>query len=84
MKNFVVCMDELWIRDAEMFNTAGLTDDELSEIDMHSSEHEDRWNEMEPTAFVTIVKAENENEACEMAASQLRYDRRCLFAIEVK
>jgi len=66
-----------------MFDIAGLTDDELADIDMHSADSEDRWHDMEPTPFIAVIKAENEEEACKKAGSQMRYDPRCLYAIKV-
>lgn len=83
MNTFVVCMDSSWVRDAEMFDLVGLTDVELADIDMCDTENEDRWHDMEPTPFIAVIKAEGEVEACRMAAIEMRYDPRCLFAIKV-
>ena len=33
MNTYVVCMDSSWVRDSQMFDIAGLTDDGLAEID---------------------------------------------------
>ncbi len=83
MYTYVVCMDSVWIRDTEMFDTVGLADDELSDIDMCGTENEGRWHDMEPTPFIAVLKAENEEEACRKAAVEMHYDPRCLFAIKV-
>ena len=32
---------------------------------------------------IAVIKAENEEEACKKAGSQMRYDPRCLYAIKV-
>lgn len=83
MNTYVVCMDSSWVRDSQMFDIAGLTDDELADIDMYSADSEDKWHDMEPTPFIAVIKAESEEEACKKAATQMRYDPRCLFAIKV-
>ena len=83
MNTYVVCMDSSWVRDSQMFDIAGLTDDELADIDMHSADSEDRWHDMVPTPIIAVIKAENEEEACKKAGSQMRYDHRCLYAIKV-
>ncbi|HFS5045798.1 TPA: hypothetical protein ACG808_000135 [Enterococcus faecium] len=76
-------MDSVWVRDSEMFDIVGLTDEELTDIDMCGTDNEGRWHDMEPTPFIAVIKAESEEEACKKAATQMRYDPRCLFAIKV-
>lgn len=83
MYTYVVCMDSVWIRDTEMFDIAGLADDELTDIDMCGTDNDRRWHDMEPTPFIAVIKAEDEEEACRKAAAEMRYDPRCLFAIKV-
>lgn len=83
MKTYVICMDSVWVRDSEMFDIVGLTDEELTDIDMCGTDNESRWHDMEPTPFIAVIKAESEEEACKRAATQMRYDPRCLFAIKV-
>lgn len=34
MNTYVICMDSVWVRDSEMFDIVGLTDEELTDIDM--------------------------------------------------
>jgi hypothetical protein len=81
MNTYVICMDSVWVRDSEMFDIVGLTDEELT--DMCGTDNEGRWHDMEPTPFIAVIKAESEEEACKKAATQMRYDPRCLFAIKV-
>lgn len=83
MKKYIVCMDSYRVRDAQMFNTTGFTDSQLLEIDPFSDEFEDCWHDMELTPFIAVVSAESENEACEIAGRENRYDPRCLFSIEI-
>ena len=83
MNTYVICMDSVWVRDSEMFDIVGLTDEELTDIDMCGTDNEGRWHDMELTPFIAVIKAESEEEACKKAATQMRYDPRCLFAIKV-
>lgn len=83
MNTYVICMDSVWVRDSEMFDIVGLTDEELTDIDMCGTDNEGRWHDMEPTPFIAVIKAESEEEACKKAGTQMRYDPRCLFAIKV-
>ena len=83
MNTYVICMDSVWVRDSEMFDIVGMTDGELTDIDMCGTDNEGRWHDMEPTPFIAVIKAESEEEACKKAATQMRYDPRCLFAIKV-
>ncbi len=83
MNTYVICMDSVWVRDSEMFDIVCLTDEELTDIDMCGTDNEGRWHDMEPTPFIAVIKAESEEEACKKAATQMRYDPRCLFAIKV-
>lgn len=83
MDKYVVCMDSSWVRDSEMFDISGLSDDELIDIDVCSTDNEARWHDMEPIPFIAIVDAENEDEACKKAAVEHRYDARCLFAMKI-
>ena len=84
MELYVVCMDSYRIRDAQVFNTVGPSDQELLEIDPFDVSMENRWDEIEPTPFIGIVKAESESEACQKAGAENRYDPRCLFAIKLQ
>lgn len=83
MNTYIICMDSVWVRDSQMFDIVGLTDEELTDIDMCGTDNEGRWHDMEPIPFIAVISAENEEEACKKAAVEKRYDPRCLFAIKV-
>ena len=68
----------------QLFDTNGLSGDELLSIDPFDAESEDRWHDMEPTPFIAVVEAKSESDACEIAGILRRYDPRCLFAIQVQ
>ncbi len=82
-QKFVVCMDETYVRDSQMLDTSGLSNEEFQKFDFTSCENEHRWHDMEPNPFIAIVEAASEDEACQKAAEQKRYDKRCLFAIKI-
>lgn len=83
MKYYVVCMDASYVRDAQMFDTSELSDDEFCSVDVCSEEMEGHWHDIEPTPFVGITVANDAEDACRKMAEQYRYDARCLFAIEI-
>lgn len=83
MAKFVVCMDSSFVRDSQMFDTTGLSDDEFRQIAVHGEENENLWHDMEPNPFIAVIDAETEKEACRLVAKQYRYDERCLFAQEI-
>jgi hypothetical protein len=78
---YVVCMDSSWVRDSQMLDTSGLTDSEFN--DVMYSDNDNLYRDMEPNPFIAIVEAASEYEACQKAAEQKRYDKRCLFAIKI-
>lgn len=80
---YVVCMDTVYVRDAQFLDTKDLSQDEFDEFDYYSSENEDLWKDMEPSPFVAIVEADSDESACKIAAKQMRYDARCLFATKI-
>ncbi len=82
-KQYVVCMDPQYVRDAQMLNTQEMTDEEFENIDWQSSELDDNWHDMEPTPFIAVVCALSEEEALLLAAKKYRYDKRCLFALPI-
>lgn len=63
MDLYIVCMDSYRVRDAQMFDTVGISDQELLEIDSFDESMAERWHDMEPTPFIGVVKAENESDA---------------------
>jgi len=78
---YVVCMDSSWVRDSQMLDTSGLTDSEFN--DLMDSDNDNFYRDMEPNPFIAIIEAASEDEACQKAAEQKRYDKRCLFAIKI-
>ena len=82
-QKYVVCMNENYVRDAQMLDTSELTDKEFQNFDYYSCENEHLWHDMEPNPFIAIIEAESEDEACKIAAEQKRYDKRCLYAIKI-
>ena len=84
MDLYIVCMDSYRVRDAQMFDTVGISDQELLEIDSFDESMAERWHDMEPTPFIGVVEAENESDARQKAGTEYRYDPRCLFAIKYK
>lgn len=83
MDYYVVCVDSKWIRNAEILDTDGLSDDDLVDIYLYDEEYERRWHTMEPMPFIEVVKAETEEKACEIAAGSTGHDPRCLYAIKI-
>lgn len=64
-----------------MLDTSGLTDSEFN--DVMDSDNDNFYRDMEPNPFIAIIEAASEDEACQKAAEQKRYDKRCLFAIKI-
>lgn len=81
-KTYVVCMDNSFIRDAQMFKGDELGDEEFFEADIHDEKHEKYWYDCEPNVFIAVVNATSEEEACQIAGKQQRYDHRTLYAFE--
>ena len=81
---FNVFMDPYYIRDAQMIDTSGLTDDELQNLDFSSEETENLCHDIEPYAYIGTFLAESEDEAVQIAGKEKRYDPRVLFAEHVK
>lgn len=84
MDIYVVCMDSAWVRDTQMFDMSGLSDDEIIHSDMRSEENAGRWHDMEPYPFIGIVSAVSEDEACRKAGTKRRCDPRSLFAVKIE
>lgn len=84
MNTYVVCMDEYRIRDAQMFDTSGFSDDELLQIDPFSSKMEKYWFDTEVIPYIGVVVADSEKMACEIAAKMYRYDIRVLYATKIE
>lgn len=80
---YVVCMNEEYVRDAQYLDTKNLSQEEFDTFDYYDCESEELWRDMNPNPFIAIVEAMSEDEACQKAAEQKRYDKRCLFAIKI-
>lgn len=80
-KIYVVCMDPAWVRDAQMYDSIHMTDDEFQSTDPYDTTSE--WIDMEPSPYIDTVTANSEQEACEKAGRENRYDARCLYAIPI-
>ena len=80
---FVVCMNDEYVRDAEMLDTSELSDKEFNNIDFMSSDLDVYWKDMFPIPFIAIVEAVSKEAACKKAAEQKHYDSRCLYAIKI-
>lgn len=83
MPKFVVCMDSFYVRDCQMFDSEGMSEEQFENIDPHGEEGEKHWHDMEPNPYIDAVTAENEAEACKIAGEEQGYDPRTLFAIQV-
>ncbi len=80
---YVVCMNEEYVRDAQLLDTKNLSQEEFEGLDYYDSNNDDLWHDMEPNPFIAIVVADSEEDACKIAAEQKRYDSRCLYAIKI-
>lgn len=80
---FVVCMNDEYVRDAEILDTSELSDKEFNNIDFTSSDLDVYWKDMFPIPFIAIVEAVSKEDACQKAAELKHYDRRCLYAIKI-
>ncbi len=82
-RKYVVCMNSVYVRDAQFLDTRDLSQDVFDEFDYYSPENEDQWIDMEPSPFVAIVEADSNESACKIAAKQKYFDARCLFATKI-
>lgn len=80
---YAVCIDESYIRDAQYFNPEELSDDEMSEMDIHGIDGDSYWECICPNAFIGIVSATSEEEAVRRASEEYGYDQRVLYAVRV-
>lgn len=79
---YVVCIDESFLRDTQLFDSKSLSDDEFIESG-NGLNVENCWVDAGFNAFVDIVKAETAEKAVEKAAEKHGYDKRTMFAIDV-
>lgn len=84
---YVVCMDEIYVRNSELLDTNKLPDNVVNNLGGFFYEDYDRfenlWIEMTPNPFIAIVEADSEESACLIAAEKYRYDSRCLYATKI-
>ena len=80
---YVVCMNKVYVRNAEFLDTGNLSQKEFEEFDYYNSENDDLWCDIEPNPFIAIVEAASEEDAREKAGERTRYDSRCLYAIKI-
>ena len=84
MRKCVVCMNSHYLRDSQMFDPSDLSDEEFENVDVHDEMMDGHWHDIEPSAFIGIFEAINEDMACQIAGKKRRYDSRTLFAIEIQ
>lgn len=72
-----------YVRDTQVFDPEGLTDEEESELDYCLPEVEKRWSDINACVFVGIVSAKSSDEAVRVIAEKEQYDPRILIAIQV-
>ena len=82
-KTYVVCIDESYLRDTQYFNAEDLSDEEFEESG-NGLDTENCWCDVGLNAFVDIVSAGSNEDACEIAAEKWGYDKRTMFATEVR
>lgn len=82
-EKYVVCIDKVYVRDAQYLDTKHLSQKAFDNLDYYDADCEELWQDMEPDPFVAIVEADSEKSACKIAAAQMKYDPRCLFAIKI-
>lgn len=83
MKIYVVCMDSYRLRDTQMFDTSGFSDDEILQIAPFSPEMENYWRDAEVTPYIGVFSGKNSEDACKKAGKEHGYDPRALFGIEI-
>lgn len=83
-KTFAVCISSGYVRDAQYFDSADMDDTELAEADFYACEHENRWCDISPRVLIDITKAASPDDAVERVAEREGFDKRALYAFEVK
>lgn len=81
---YIVCIRSYYVRDVQVFDPTGLTDDETEDLGRHSFDAEERWKDPHFSAlFLDVVSAKSDEEAIRIVADEKEYDPRILFAIRV-
>lgn len=83
-KTFAVCISSGYVRDAQYFNPTDMSDTEFAKADFHDCEHEDKWCDISPCVLIDITKAASPDDAVERVAERKGFDKRVLYAFEVK
>lgn len=83
-KAFAVCISSGYVRDAQYFNPIDMSDTELAKADFYACEHEDKWRDISPRVLIDITKATSPDDAVERVAEREGFDKRVLYAFEVK
>lgn len=83
MNKYVVCIREAFLRDTQYLDVSRLSDEEFEDFDFDYQDEMNSWKDFSGNAFVCIVTAKNEKEACEIASEKYGYSVRTLFALEV-
>ena len=83
LKTYAVCIEESFLRNTQYLDPEELTDDEFEERD-NGLDIERAWCGVSLHGFLNIVEAPSREKAIAIAANDFNYDRRTLFAIEIK
>ena len=78
-KVYTVCIDSSYLRDTQYFNPRGLSDETFEYM---GTDDENYWGDIGLNAFVDIVVANSEKDACRKVANKHGYDERTMFAVE--
>lgn len=78
-----VIVDESYIRDAQIIDTIGLSDEEFIALDFSSPMLDNLCHDIEPRHLIATVFANSEEEAVASVADKYRYDRRVLYAEKI-
>lgn len=82
-KTYVVCVNSSYVRDAQIYNPTVVIDEQFQEIDPFDNIDDEQWCDADIDAFVAIVTANSELEACKKAGNANDYNPKCLYAIKI-
>lgn len=83
LKTYAVCVEESFLRNTQYLDPEELTDDEFEERD-NGLDIERAWCGVSLHGFLNIVEAPSREDAIMIVANDFNYDKRTLFAIEIK
>lgn len=81
MNIYIVCIKSAYIRDAQVYDSSGLTDEEFQTTDPYDTTSE--WIDIEPCPYIDRIVAGSETEACKKVGEKYYIHPRCLFAIKI-